>query len=554
MAHLLLIDDDPALIPEQVQAFHAPRYRVVVAGTGAEGLQHIRAEQPDVILLDLRLPDQSGLEIYQQIRQIEARIPVIFVTMAKGADDAIEAMKQGAYDYLFKPLDLNQLRRVVGEALEVARRMREPAVMSETAPDPDVDGAIIGACPAMREVYKAIGRVAAQDVPVLITGESGTGKELVARAIYQHGPRAKAPFLALNCAAIPEQLLESELFGHEKGAFTGADRRRIGKFEQCNGGTLFLDEIGDMPLALQAKILRLLQEQSFERVGGNETIRTDVRLIAATHRDLAAWSDEGKFRPDLYYRVGVFTIHLPPLRERGDDLPLLVRHYLRRFSRELGREVRDVAPEALDRLRNNPWPGNIRELQSVLKQALLQASGAVLLAAFPAHGEALSGGPLNPARRPWRARTRRGRSLHPPTARAGCHRPVRGNAPPGGPAVAAPRSGVHRRQPTPGRPPAGHRPANPAPETPRPGAARHALRRSRGRRPAVGARLPRPYLWGRGNLAPTALAAHHLAGFAGCTTVPSGNSSPGRTITVAPSLSPSSTSISVPKSRPSWTF
>ena len=353
-----------------------------MAGTGAEGLEHVGARPPDVILLDLRLPDQSGLEVYQQIRRIDARIPVIFVTMAKTADAAIEAMKQGAYDYLFKPLDPHQLRRVVGEALEVARRMREPAVVAETAPDPDVDGAIVGSCPAMREVYKAIGRVAAQDVPVLITGESGTGKELVARAIYQHGPRAKAPFLALNCAAIPENLLESELFGHEKGAFTGADRRRIGKFEQCNGGTLFLDEVGDMPLALQAKMLRVLQEQAFERVGGNETVRTDVRLIAATHRDLKAWSDEGKFRPDLYYRLGVFTIHLPPLRERGDDLPLLVRHYLRRFSRELGREVREVAPEALERLRSYSWPGNIRELQSVLKQALLQASGTTLLPAF----------------------------------------------------------------------------------------------------------------------------------------------------------------------------
>src|SRR6202162_1098509 len=314
MARLLLIDDDLDLIPEQVrQAFPAPRYRVEVAGTGAKGLERVGARPPDVILLDLRLPDQSGLEVYQQIRKIDARIPVIFVTLAKTADAAIEAMKQGAYDYLFKPLDLHQLRRVVGEALEVARRMREPAVLAETAPDPDVDGAIVGSCPAMREVYKAIGRVAAQNVPVLITGESGTGKELVARAIYQHGPRAKAPFLALNCAAIPEQLLESELFGHEKGAFTGADRRRIGKFEQCHGGTIFLDEIGDMPLSTQAKMLRLLQEQLFERVGGNETIRTDVRLIAATHRDLKAWSAEGKFRPDLYYRLGVFTIHLPPL-------------------------------------------------------------------------------------------------------------------------------------------------------------------------------------------------------------------------------------------------
>src|SRR5689334_11005718 len=331
MARLLLIDDDPAVIPEQVRAtFPAPGYRVEVAASGAEGLGRVRAHAPDVILLDLRLPDQSGLDVYQQLRQIDARIPVIFITLAKAADSAIEAMKQGAYDYLFKPLDLNQLRRVVGDALEVARRMRAPAVVAETAADPDMDGAIIGSCPAMRDVYKAIGRVAAQNVPVLITGETGTGKELVARAIYQHGPRAQAPFLALNCAAIPEQLLESELFGHEKGAFTGADRRRIGKFEQCNGGTLFLDEVGDMPLALQSKMLRVLQDQQFERVGGNEVVRTNVRLIAATHRDLKTWSEEGKFRPDLYYRLGVFTIHLPRLRERGDDLPMLVQHYVRR--------------------------------------------------------------------------------------------------------------------------------------------------------------------------------------------------------------------------------
>ena len=383
MAHLLLIDDDPALIPKLVgQVFPGPAHRVEVVGTGAEGLERVGAVPPDVILLDLHLPDQSGLDVYQQIRRIDAHIPVIFVTMAKTADAAIEAMRQGAYDYLFKPIDPHHLRRVVGEALEVARRMRQPAVVAETAPDPDVEGAIVGSCPAMLEVYKAIGRVAAQDVPVLITGESGTGKELVALAIYQHGPRAKAPFLALNCAAIPENLLESELFGHEKGTFTGADRRRIGKFEQCSGGTIFLDEIGDMELALQAKMLRVLQEQAFERVGGNETVRTDVRLIAATHRDLEAWSAAGKFRPDLYYRLGVFTIHLPPLRERGDDLPTLIRHYVRRFNRELRREVREVAPAAMERLCGYSWPGNIRELQSVLKQTLLRSTGPVLIPAF----------------------------------------------------------------------------------------------------------------------------------------------------------------------------
>jgi DNA-binding NtrC family response regulator len=384
VAHLLLIDDDPDLLPEQVaHVFPAPKHRVEIARTGTEGLKRVAAACPDVILLDLRLPDQSGLDVLTQLRRIDARIPVVFVTVVRSADSAIEAMRHGAYDYLLKPIDLQKLDRVISEALKVARLMREPAVVAETPPDEDVAGeAIIGSCPGMQEAYKAIGRVADQSFPVLITGETGTGKDLVARAIYQHSPRAKGPFLALNCAAIPENLLESELFGHEKGSFTGADRRRIGKFEQCSGGTLFLDEIGDMPPSTQAKMLRVLQEQAFERVGGNDTIRTDVRLIAATHRDLKAWSEEGKFRPDLYYRLGVFSIHLPALRERGDDLSLLIRHFLRRFGRELGRDVREAAPEALARLRAYAWPGNIRELQSVLKQALLRASGNVLLPAF----------------------------------------------------------------------------------------------------------------------------------------------------------------------------
>jgi DNA-binding NtrC family response regulator len=383
MAHLLLIDDDPALVREQVQlAFPGPGHRVVVAEDGARGIACVRRDPPDAILLDLRLPDQSGLDVHTAIREIDARIPVVFVTMSKTADAAIEAMKQGAFDYLPKPLDLEQLKRVVREALDVAKRMRSPVLLAPAACDLDAEGAMFGSCPAMLETYKAIGRVAAQDVTVLITGESGTGKELVARAIYQHSARSKAPFFALNCAAIPEHLLESELFGHEKGAFTGADRRRIGRFEQCNGGTVLLDEIGDMPISLQPKILRLLQEQTFERVGGSDTIRTDVRVIAASHRDLKARFADEKFRADLYYRLGVFTIHLPSLRERGEDLPMLARHYLLRFSRQLGREVRTISTEALEQLCAHDWPGNIRELQSVLKQALLHASGAVLLPHF----------------------------------------------------------------------------------------------------------------------------------------------------------------------------
>jgi two-component system nitrogen regulation response regulator GlnG len=383
MGRVLLVDDDPVMILDQVTHVLGPHgMQVDVACTAEDGLRQVAAQPPDVILLDVHLPDLSGLEAYQRIRQIDGRIPVIFITWAATADTAIEAMKAGAYDYLFKPLDLPRLRSVVTQALELGRLMRRPAVVAETPPVEDRGDAIIGRCPAMGEVYKAIGRVAAQNVIALITGESGTGKELVARAIYQHSPRAKAPFLAINCAAIPENLLESELFGHEKGAFTGADRRRIGKFEQCSGGTLFLDEIGDMPLATQAKILRVLQDQSFERVGGNETVRTDVRLIAATHRDLRTWSAEGKFRQDLYYRLSVFTIPLPALRDRGDDLPMLVQHNLRRFSRELGKQVREITPEALELLQRYPWPGNIRELQGVLKQALLQATGTVLIPAF----------------------------------------------------------------------------------------------------------------------------------------------------------------------------
>jgi two-component system nitrogen regulation response regulator GlnG len=383
VAHVLLIDDDPVVITRQVrQTFPAPSYTVDTAPTGAEGLERLREKPPDVVLLDLQLRDRCGLEIYQEIRRCDARIPVIFLTQARTADAAIDAMQHGAFDYLFQPLDSRELHRVLAAALEVSRRMHEPALAVQHPSRYDAENGLVGTCPPMRDVYKAIGRVAAQNVPVLISGESGTGKELVALAIYQHSLRARGPFLALNCAAIPESLLESELFGYEKGAFTGADRRRIGKFEQCHSGTIFLDEIGDMPMPLQAKILRLLQDQTFERIGGNQTIHTDVRLIAASNRDLKAWAAQGKFRADLYYRLSVFSVPLPPLRHRGDDIPLLVQLYTRRISAELGKEVCEVAPEAMEILCDYPWPGNIRELQSVLKQAILQATGTLLLSNY----------------------------------------------------------------------------------------------------------------------------------------------------------------------------
>ncbi len=386
MGNLLLVDDEPKLIFKQVSHVFAGRgVRIEPVRTGSEAIHHVSRGQTDVVLLDVRLPDMGGLEVYQRLRQIDARIPVIFITATTSAQTAIEAMRHGAFEYLFKPLDLERLEEVVTEALEVGRLMRAPAIVAEAAallPEEAPGDPIVGRCPAMGEVYKAIGRVADQNVIVLITGESGTGKELVARAVYQHSGRSDKPFLAINCAAIPENLLESELFGHEKGAFTGADRLRIGKFEQCNGGTIFLDEIGDMPLVTQGKILRLLQDQKFERVGGNQTIQTDVRVIAATNRNLKALSEQGKFRPDLYYRLSVFTIRLPPLRERGDDLPLLANYYLRRSSRELGRDVREITPETMERLRGYPWPGNVRELQSIIKQSLLHSTGSVLIPAF----------------------------------------------------------------------------------------------------------------------------------------------------------------------------
>ncbi|HEY7493582.1 MAG TPA: sigma-54 dependent transcriptional regulator [Candidatus Tectomicrobia bacterium] len=381
MLSLLVIDDEPAILHAFQRSFRKPDVEVLTAASAAEGLAMVAQHHPEVVLLDLSLPDRSGLDVLRCIQQQDARIPVIFITGQGTTETAIEAMKLGAFDYLLKPLELAPLRELVARAFAISRLMRVPAV-TEDEPTQESADVLVGRCPAMQEVYKAIGRVAPQDVTVLILGETGTGKELVARALYHHSRRCAGPFLAINCAAIPETLLESELFGHEKGAFTGAERKRIGKFEQCSGGSLFLDEIGDLTPLTQTKLLRVLQEQRFERVGGNETVQTNVRIIAATNHDLAQLVSAGQFRSDLYYRLSVFPITVPPLRERGDDLRLLVDHFLKRLGPELGKEVHEVAPETLDILRQYPWPGNVRELQSLLKQALLHATGPVLLPAF----------------------------------------------------------------------------------------------------------------------------------------------------------------------------
>jgi two-component system nitrogen regulation response regulator GlnG len=315
-------------------------------------------------------------------------MPIVFITSLASSETAIKAMTLGAFDYLLKPLDIARIRELVGQALEIRRLMSIPvdvpgsqAQATNEAPSVRSD-TLVGSSAQMQEVYKAIGRVAPQDVTVLVRGESGTGKELVARAVYQHSSRHKGQFLAVNCAAIPDALLESELFGHEKGAFTGADQRRIGKFEQCSGGTLFLDEIGDMSPLVQSKVLRVLQSQQFERVGGNQTISTDVRVIAATNRPLEKMVEDGEFRSDLYYRLSGFTIQLTPLRDRRDDLVPLLENYLAHFSRELRKNVHGISPEALEILTGYSWPGNVRELQNVLKQTLLRSAGPVIIPDF----------------------------------------------------------------------------------------------------------------------------------------------------------------------------
>ncbi|MBV9122380.1 MAG: sigma-54-dependent Fis family transcriptional regulator [Planctomycetes bacterium] len=382
MPVLLVVDDEPSIRLAFRRAFRTSPITMLCAESAGEALDLARQHSPDVVVLDINLPDADGLDVFRRFRELDARCPVIFITGKSTTDTAIQAVQLGAYEYLFKPLDLAQLRQVIDGALATRRLMHVPAVLAEIEPADDRADAIIGRCTAMKEVYKAIGRVAGQDVTVLIAGETGTGKELIARAIYQHSRRDQGPFLAINCAALPETLLESTLFGHEKGSFTGADRQYIGKFEQCSGGTLFLDEVGDMSPLTQSKMLRLVQEQKFERLGGNETIQTDVRVLAATNQVLETLVAQGRFRQDLYFRLSSFTLRLPPLRERGEDLPLLVGHFLRQFNRELNRQVLEVAPEAMALLRAYPWPGNVRELQSALRQALLQATGPVLLPEF----------------------------------------------------------------------------------------------------------------------------------------------------------------------------
>lgn len=369
---ILLIEDDAAIVGGLKKELHSEGYDVAVAERGDDGLTRATTDDFDVVLTDLKMPGLSGLELVGQLHAAKPRLPIILMTAFGTTDTAIEATKLGAFDYLLKPFDMGELIDLVGKAAACNRLMSEPievgAVQSSQA-------AIIGNSRAMQAIYKEIGRVAATAVTVLIRGETGTGKELIARALYQHSTRAAQPFIVVNCAAIPETLLESELFGHERGAYTGAHTRRVGRFEQANQGTIFLDEIGDLNPSTQVKLLRVLQEKYIQRVGGNEKIPVDVRVLAATHRDLESAMKERQFREDLFYRLSGVTISLPPLSQRREDIPDLVKYFMQRSAPELGIESPAIQPEAVAYLQAQVWPGNVRELENVVRQSLLLARG-----------------------------------------------------------------------------------------------------------------------------------------------------------------------------------
>ncbi len=375
MSTILIIDDDDQLRVSFQRLLKEEGYSVDSAPSGEVGLNLVKSKTPDLVILDMRLPGMNGLETFRHIHAMEPKLPVIIMTAFGTTETAIEATKMGAFDYILKPFDIPEMLGIIGQALEAGRFMRSPVDMNAT-PDNASREAIIGRSKPMQDVYKAIGRVSPTDATVLVRGESGTGKELVARAIYQHSLRANKPFLVINCVAIPENLLESELFGYEKGAFTGASHRRVGKIEQANSGTIFLDEIGDMPSSIQAKILRLLQEKSIERLGGRDTIPVDVRIIAATNRNLEKALSEGRFREDLYYRLKVVTISLPPLRERSGDIPLLTEYFLARSAADFGVDNPGITEEAISALSDHSWPGNVREIGNTLQKALIFNRGA----------------------------------------------------------------------------------------------------------------------------------------------------------------------------------
>ncbi|MFH0926065.1 MAG: sigma-54 dependent transcriptional regulator [bacterium] len=374
---LLVVDDEKNVLSSFRKILTQEGYEIFTANTAEEGLFIAKDNSIDLLIMDIRMPGMNGLEAFSKYKQIDPKMPIIIMTAYGTTDTAIEAMQLGAYDYLIKPFEVPEMKIMIKKALETGKIMKI-GVAYKT--DEEYKGdRIVGSSSKMQEIYKTIGQVAGSDVTILLQGESGTGKELIARAIYSHSLRKDKPFMVINAAAIPETLLESEFFGYERGAFTDAKERRIGKLEQCNNGTLFLDEIGDIPISSQAKILRMLENKTFERLGSNKTIKVDVRLITATNRDLKALIKKDKFREDLYYRLNVVTINIPPLRERKEDIPLLVKYFINKYSQEFNKEKNTISPEAMKKIFDYDWPGNIRELENTIKKALLFSRGNVLL-------------------------------------------------------------------------------------------------------------------------------------------------------------------------------
>jgi len=380
---ILVADDDKNIQFAFRKTFEKDGFEVVSAADGQEALEKLEAEQPALIFMDVSMPRTSGLEALEVMKEKGVNVPVIVITGYGTMQTAVKAVQLGAYEYLTKPLDVEQVKVVARRALEMVSLRAEVEDLRARLTQPVRDHELVGNAPEMHEIYKVIGTITTtpNETNVLITGESGTGKELVARAIHNSGPNTAEPFVAINCTVLPENLLESELFGHERGAFTGADRRKLGKFEVARQGTIYLDEIGDMSHNLQKKLLRVLQERSFERLGGNDAIRVQARFVASTNKDLQVEIRHGHFREDLFFRLNVFNIILPPLRQRSSDIALLVQHFLQKYSQRLHKNTCNISEAALKLLQNYPFPGNVRELENAIEHGVAIEKGDVLTSA-----------------------------------------------------------------------------------------------------------------------------------------------------------------------------
>jgi DNA-binding NtrC family response regulator len=372
---ILVVDDEATARSALSDFLRAEGYSVETAADGFKALGRLAEFEADLVLTDFNMPGMDGVELLRKLKELDPEMSVILMTAFGGVETAVAAMREGAADYLTKPLNLDELAIVLGRTIESVELRREASDLRHRLKDRYSFDNIIGSSPEMQRVFKTIAQIAPSRATVLVTGESGTGKELVAAAIHQHSPRAAGPFVKLHCAALAESLLESELFGHERGAYTGADRRREGRFELANGGTLFLDEIGEISLGTQVKLLRVLQEREFERVGGTQTLHVDVRVIAATNRDLKEMVAAGKFREDLFYRLNVINLALPSLRQRATDIPALAMHFLKQYADENGKAVKRISDEALHHIASYPWPGNVRELENVIERAVVLTEG-----------------------------------------------------------------------------------------------------------------------------------------------------------------------------------